>query len=108
AESTTSACSCVMRPCESRMSYLLGSIWPATIASKFSLRNSIFRPHQPASKLARPHSIPLLNAAGATSAFVVPQKLGPGRLVTTLSTPAFPGLQSLPPAAGAADPPAAV
>ena len=44
--------------------------------------------------------MPLLIWSGSTSALVVPQKLGPGRLVTTLSTPGFTGLQSF--AAGAA------
>src|SRR4051812_14866511 len=57
--------------------------------------------------LPRSYSMPLLIWSGSTSALVVPQKFGPGRLVTTLSTPALTGLQSLPPAAGAALPPVA-
>src|SRR5512143_1313078 len=64
------------------------------MASKLSLRNSIFRPHLAAMSLAMSYSMPLLIASGSTSAFVVPQKFGPGRLVTTLRTPAFTGLQS--------------
>src|SRR3954447_23744672 len=51
--------------------------------------------------LPRSYSMPLLIWSGSTSALVVPQKLGPGRLVTTLSTPALTGLQSLPAAPGA-------
>src|SRR6059058_2070054 len=64
--------------------------------------------------LPRSYSMPLLIWSGSTSALVVPQKFGPGRLVTTLSTPAFTGLQSLtaPPVAAlppvAAVPPEAV
>src|SRR3954452_18964738 len=53
--------------------------------------------------LPRSYSIPLSIWSGSTSALVVPQKFGPGRLVTTLSTPGFTGLQSLP----AAPPPVA-
>src|SRR4051812_27167474 len=57
--------------------------------------------------LARSNSMPLLIWSGSTSALVVPQKLGLGRLVTTVSTPAFTGLQSLPAAPDATLPPVA-
>src|SRR3954453_8742972 len=56
--------------------------------------------------LPRSYSMPLLIWSGSTSALVVPQKFGLGRLVTTLSTPALTGLQSLLPAPVAGLPPA--
>src|SRR6266511_508974 len=81
------------------------------MVSKFSLRNSIFSPHLAAMSLARSNSTPLLILSGSVSPAVEPQKFGPGRLVTTDSTPAFTGLQSTvaPPAAAVLDaPPAAL
>src|SRR6185312_1453957 len=74
------------------MSYEPVGICPATMASKLSLRNSIFSPHLAAMSLAMSYSRPVLIWLGSAS--LVPQKFGPGRLVTTLSTPGLTGLQS--------------
>src|SRR6478609_7496992 len=68
------------------------------MASKPSLRNSIFSPHFAAMSLAMSYSRPVLMSLGSASP--VPQKFGPGRLVTTLSTPALIGLQSTVPPLG--------
>src|SRR5262245_7933312 len=80
------------------------------MASKFSFRNSIFKPQADAMSVARSNSMPLLIESGSTSPALVPQKFGPGRLVTTDSTPALTGWQSLVPPAPplVAAPPAAV
>src|SRR3954452_18263757 len=79
-------------------SYEFAAIWPATIGSKPSLRNSIFSPHLAAMSFAMSYSRPVLIWLGSAS--LVPQKFGPGKLVTTVSTPALIGLQSTVPLAG--------
>src|SRR6478672_1034805 len=71
------------------------------MASKPSLRNSIFSPHLAAMSWAMSYSSPVLIWVGSDS--FVPQKFGPGRLVTTVSTPGLIGLQStVPPGVAAA------
>lgn len=94
-KSTTFARSSVIVTCDNEMSYVSCGICPATIASKFSLRNSIFSPHLVAMSVTMSNSTPLLILLGSTSPPEVPQKFGPGRLVTTLSTPGLTGLQSV-------------